>query len=66
MNTEYEDGEVILNDELSYPTDARTVSLETSVRNGEMEEPRSEMDAIMEILNFADSGIVCDGVEVDF
>lgn len=66
MNTEYEDGEVILNDESSYSTDTGTVSLGTPVRIGEMEELRSEMDAIMEILNFADSGIVCDGCEVDF
>ena len=65
MNTEYEDGEVVLNDDFPVSSMRREMNSGNATQRSEMEESKGEMDLITEILNFADSGIVWDELEVD-
>ena len=65
MNTEYEDGEVVLNDDFPVSSIRREMNSGNTTQRSEMEESKGEMDLITEILNFADSGIVWDELEVD-
>lgn len=58
MNTEYEDGEVVLNDDFPVSSIRREMNSGNTTQRNEMEESKGEMDLIVEILNFADSGIV--------
>ena len=64
MNTEYEDGEIILNDDLQVSSNRREMNSGDNTLRSEMGESKGEMDLITEILNFADSGIVWDELEV--
>ena len=64
MNTEYEDGEIILNDDLPVSSNRREMNSGDNTLRSEMGESKGEMDLITEILNFADSGIVWDELEV--